>query len=273
MRACLLAGLVAVTASCGGGATVGPDRDAAGDGRAFDASLGVGLDAGWTQCTSPGELAVCGGPYHCPTHSATCPIGCGIPMVSPMGSAGDSGTSDAALNVCLNDELLDAGFNGLSFLDACRDGMILVQYSGNGGSTWGCSPFDLGVLFAKNGGSGQVRYADFGLFTGAPLPGPESCPDASGFTICGGNCGPCPETSEVCTGRSPLHPNGFCVPQDSEYLCEADAGCDPSQGMACLSFTVQPDAQAVADKNGLCLPASLCQAVAAGLPGGASCSL
>jgi hypothetical protein len=130
-----------------------------------------------------------------------------------------------------------------------------------------CAPFDLGVLYAKAGYAERVRYADWGLFTGEPLPEPTSCPSVEGVLLCGGNCGGCPPET-TCTGRSPLHPYGICAPADD---CSPPEGqwCGP--GLGCFIWTVEPEAQALADRLGYCYPLATCEKMAAGVPGGGKC--
>jgi hypothetical protein len=129
----------------------------------------------------------------------------------------------------------------------------------------------MGVLLGVNGaGPDVLRYADFGLWVGEALPAPTMCPTFSGFTVCGGNCGDCVGT-EICSGRSHLHPYGLCAPDQGD---EVEGGCHAGSckgGQSCFVFTVEPEAQPVADQHGLCLPPDTCQAVAANLPGGGKC--
>jgi hypothetical protein len=265
-------------AACGssGRPGTGPTQDG---GASQDAYADVWGDGGWTQCTSPDHLAVCGGPDHCSATSAACTL-CGRCLLNEPGC-----TSQDPLNACGNDGLLAAlGGTSPQGCPACPDGMICVvwdqqdiKYNG-----FTCSPFDLGVLFAKNGAADRVRYADMGLWDGGALPSPPAtCPTVPGLEMCGGACGDCPDGGgEFCTGRSPLHPYGFCVPKDPGVGCTASKDecgiggvVGPEAGVGCFSYTVQPDAQAVANQMGICLPTALCQAAAAGLPGGGTCSL
>ncbi len=248
----------------------GPEMDAGAgvDHGVADAGWG---DGNWTQCTSPvvEGLAVCGGPFHCSATSAAC-SGCGDCLFNDPGC-----TAQDPLNTCINDGLVAAadGTPARS-CPACPDGNICVAMF-TGFESFTCAPYDLGVLFAKNGASDRVRYADMGLWTGALLPPPPvTCPSVPDLQFCGGKCGTCP-SGQVCAGRSPLHPNSFCVPQGSGPCPIGGNVCpwSPDAGVGCLKFTVQPDAQAVANQWGLCVPTSLCEAAAAGLPGGATCSL
>jgi hypothetical protein len=254
-------GLTALALSmCGG--RVGPASGSAGSddaGEAHDGAppdAGEPGDAGWTQCTSPAGFAVCEGP--------SCPMTCG------GGSC--SNTDVPGVAACINPALIQVGGPQLCG-SPCADGTICVAeiYA----TTFFCTAFDMGVLFAQNGAADRVRYADMGSWTGEPLPVPTSCPSVAGLQLCGGSCDACPP-AEVCTGRSPLHPYGFCTPPESAPCgvgrpsCNDDAG---TQGQACMTFTVDAAAQGLADQWGICMPAALCQAAAVGLPGGATCSL
>lgn len=142
------------------------------------------------------------------------------------------------------------------------DGQVYVQ--GISAYQWEAVPFDVGQLFADNDAGSQVRYADWSAWTGADLPSPTSCPAFSGYSICGGNCGPC-SAGQICTGRSPLHPYGLCV-------STSDPGCGmcPS-GQSCLAFKDSAADQALAETWGMCFPTTTCQAIASTFPGGAVC--
>jgi hypothetical protein len=252
----LACGCGGVASAPGEAPDAGADRVVVPDG----AGLADTSEAGWTQCTAPEGYAVCGGPDGCAQDSAAC---------GTCGFAIGNGPPPPAnvVNACVNAVLGEYGpSNGC--WNACSDGSICVDEFDKG--SFSCAPYDLGVLFAKNGAGDRVRYADMGLWTGAALPEPSSCPGVTGLQVCGGNCGPCP-TGQTCTGRSPLHAYGFCVPTDPGGPCDADAGCGSGQG--CFTFKVEASAQALANSNGMCLPASLCKSAATGLPGGASCAM
>jgi hypothetical protein len=225
---------------------------------AVDGATESSTDAGWTQCASPDGLAVCGGPSQCPNTAEECG-GCTAP--APL------------LGACQTPAWLSFGVPKQCG-SSCADGTVCVaDYDGNA-TLFFCSPYDLGVLFAQNGAATQVRYADMAAWTGTPLPLPESCPSIPGIQFCGGNCGACPQVGDACTGRAPLHPYSFCAPP-SPGPCSAgshDCGGDAGGLFGCLTFTVEPDAQQIADRYGLCLPVATCQSVAANLPGGATCS-
>jgi hypothetical protein len=262
--------VVAMLVGCGG-----RDSGVPSDG-GTDASDADGLaapdgdEAGWTQCSSPSGYAVCYGPSDCSNSQANggCQSCSNIPSTAVVG--------------CVNSALIAYGEASDPCSHPCSDGSICVAWYGASDSasdaSFFCAPYDLGVLFAQNGGADRVRYLDMGLWTGDPLPEPRTCPTVPGVSICGGNCGLCPQ-GETCTGRSPLHPYGFCAVGGGGACPAAGAptnvvpygGCGSGQG--CLNFTVEPTAQALANEWGICLPSDLCNAVAAGLPGGATCSI
>lgn len=136
---------------------------------------------------------------------------------------------------------------------------------------WGDIAYNLGVLLAKNGYADHVRYADMGQWTGDPLPNPASCPSLGAIQPCGGACGACP-AGTACVGRAPLHPVGFCAPQDTLHCAVGDPnlGCD--LGQSCFTYVVQPAVQKDADAHGICLSTTDCDALAAALPGGGKCA-
>lgn len=129
--------------------------------------------------------------------------------------------------------------------------------------------WELGVLFSRNGAADRVRYADFGLFDETPLPAPATCPSLGVARICGGNCGIC-AVDEVCHGRAPLHPYGFCMPRYPQG-CSLGKPC-PNMSDRCFTFRVQPQAQPLADMYGVCLPRAVCEDLAMNYPGGGTCS-
>lgn len=135
-----------------------------------------------------------------------------------------------------------------------------------------CFPWEFGALYAKYSTDvlGRVRYADLGKWTGDPLPEPATCPTFTDFRVCGANCGGC-QTDEVCTGRSALHPYGYCLKKLTE-TCKLD-GSRKCKDLttACFVYKVEPEAQQVADANGHCLPMAMCNALATQLPGGGKC--
>jgi hypothetical protein len=233
-----------VILACGGDTTP-PARDAGKDVQ------------GWTQCASPTGQQVCGGPNQCPFGDGK-ECAC-IPTVTTN-----------VLSVCATSPGLTA--------ESCQlanDGRVCVEVGGVQPSPgWGpgTGELELGLLFLKNGASDRVRYADFGLFDGTALPEPSTCPTLQSAQMCGGNCGSCAQ-NEICHGRSPLHPYGFCVPHETELknTCRPANPCG-STADGCFLFKVQAEAQAVADNYGLCVPKAMCKELASQTyPGGGTC--
>ncbi len=259
--AVLAAALALASAGCGGIASVPGHAGLGGSGGQAGLDGGAGADAspdaGWTQCSAPDGLRLCKGAYDCQPSS---PKDCAC-----------YGYDDAGPGMCA--VWFDQGDNSRYFAlcSICPDGDICAAWYG-GHDSFFCAPYEAGILYAQNGAPDRVRYADRGLWTGDPLPLPATCPDL-GFPICGGHCGACP--SGVCTGRSPLHPYGLCVPAQlpggKSNGCGAGSDVSCPSGYGCFTYTVQPAGQAVAD-YGFCLPTDYCKNAAANLPGGGKCS-
>jgi len=249
-------------AACGGRVGV-PGTGAAGTagvsgagglgGSGADAGADGGSDAGWTACSSP-DWQGCGTP-DCPAGRPGC-IGCL--------SADDAGL----LSVCVE------SLTGHDGTNTPADGRILLALSASfaPSSFYVSVPFNAGILVAEHGQATRLAYADRGVWTGKPIPKPTACPSIANVPTCGGYCGGCP-VGQICTGRSPLHPYGVCIPENVG-VCSRVAGvngsiCSADEG--CFIFTVEPARQLVADATGFCLPAKECQAMAAKLPGGGRC--
>lgn len=232
--------------ACCGGIQAGVDGgDGSADGRATDGAVPGA-------CSTPEGLRICGGRTPCPSGDRQC----GLCIWAPPEDIGLCG--DTFLQVT---EPCD---------DGCDDGSICLNVTIS--LSYQCAPYSLGVLYAKytTDVPGRVRYADLGFWTGAPLPEPVSCPTFSDFRICGGNCGGC-QTGEVCTGRSPLHPYGYCLKKLTDScLLDGTRKCKDA-GTACFVNKVEPEAQPVADSYGKCLPKPMCDALAIELPGGGKC--
>lgn len=243
--------VLAATASCGGQAAA-TGNDGGRDGSTMDAPGPDVVDSptGPTGCVSASGYAVCGGAHDCfPSPPA--------PDCQDCYSFG----SDAAA-LCQNAALPHAPLPGIA-----TDGQVYADGVGDG--QWEPFPFEVGELFAGDGLGARVRYADWSSWTGAALPAPTSCPSFANFTICGGNCGRCP-TGDICTGRSPGHPYGFCIPSQA-------SGCDETQGWSCPSgqpcavFSDSAPDQPLANKSGICMDSAGCMSLAGNYPGGAQC--
>ena len=263
--------LLAATA-CGGKLSA-PSPDASSEAGLWDA--GPVDEAGYTRCTTPEGLKICGPETGCEASpnnprcdQCICPAWAGE-LVVDAGAGGSCVPDNPRGGVGLCGATLDSVAVGSSTV--CDDGFVRYNWSGAG---LDCVPYSLGRLLSRYvTDTNVIRYADFGLFTAAPLPAPQDCPAVSGFQLCGDACGPC-GGGETCTGRSPLHPYAFCVDTATTGGC-ALVGVPKCSiaGTGCFTFTVEPEAQALANENGACLPLAQCQALAAGLPGGGTCTL
>lgn len=155
------------------------------------------------------------------------------------------------LGGCVRSPSLDTG---TSCWEA-PDGKVCISFvTPDAPVVWysGTADLDLGILFLQNGAGARVRYADWGLFDGTPLPTPTTCPTLQNARICGANCGGC-APNEICHGRSPLHPYGFCISAMWE-VCNVGSPKCSNASADCLSFKVQPEAQALADRFALLRP-------------------
>lgn len=234
----------------------GPQGDASVD---HDGDAPPPIDAApdaATQCSSPEGIRVCRGPANCPEGGAECKT-C-------------TQQAAAAAGACLESWPF---VPKPCWLPA--DGDACASIFGAPDDLWAV-PFSVAELYARNGaGADSVRYADFGLFTGEPLPAPSTCPSAVNVPACGGACGGCP-TGRKCTGRSPLHPFGLCVPDSpTGFSCTGSSVISKPEscpkGSGCFTFQVEAKAQPLADRYSFCLPILECVAAAASLPGGGEC--
>jgi len=266
MRQCI--GYLALAAAVGcGGRVIGADagQDASGSDAVVETD-------GWTACSSPRGAVVCGGPNQC---DPACPTadagGCGIDLFGggPDGSLRECTYPDAPL-----------GKDPSGSCAECEDSFLCIDpYPGKSGaypSPIACVSPDYGVLYQGSGYGKYVSYADHGTYTNSSLPSPATCPPVAGITLCGGSCGSCPP-GYVCVGRSPLHPYSLCVNDESQtppntgsYCHRGVDHCD--SGRECFTFKVDDAAQPLADGDSLCVDQSICQAAAAGYPGGAYCT-
>jgi hypothetical protein len=239
-------------AASGGGGGAGKGGASASSSTSAGGTGAGGADTGWTACESPGGFAVCSSTLkECPPGAPACGV-CPFPS--------------APISPCLNTAYFAWAQGGILDCPGCKDGGVCIDV-GFQGAFLSCQSWDLGALYAANGFGAEVRYEDYGLWTGDPLPEPVTCPDLPGISICGGHCGGCP-AGEFCTGRSPLHPYGICAPDKIGYC---GGGCSCGAGLGCFIYTVQPAAQTAADRSGMCFPLATCQDMAANLPGGGKC--
>jgi len=224
---------------------------------------GIPDDAGFTNCTTPDGFGICGAKTPCPSgpDRPGCLACFGAGNVCDSCAPNDIGDG---LGICLpsspSGEACPKGDDGFVCWDPHATGPILAGLA---------IPYSLGVLLARYRPE-RLRYADLGLWTGAPLPIPTTCPMISEFQVCGPTCGGCPSGSQ-CVGRSPLHPYGFCIDTQAD-ACRRDGSKKCSNaGEGCFVYNVEPSAQPLADLLGLCVPMARCTALAAKLPGGGFC--
>jgi hypothetical protein len=163
-----LAPLVALGVGCGGAVASSADGGGADD-SATDGTLPP-IDGSSTTCVAPSGDSVCGGPNHCASSGPTCSE---CAMANLLRGPDD-------LSVCAPQ--FSPQFIG------CDDGEVMIAIPATSAlpnGTLFCAPFDYGALYAANGWSKAVRYADYDLYNGAPLPTPASCPSVRGLTLCG----------------------------------------------------------------------------------------
>ncbi len=258
-----------VLAACGGREVKG-----AGD---VDSGIQVGDGSAVTDgttntaCTAAGGASICGG-------SATA---CSAALTSQTCNCEVLANVIALGGTVRPNDVSVCGGTELPRTRLCADGEILVAAPASSVDTavastaisYVCAPFEDAELYAASGWARAVLYADYSDYTGNPLPSASSCPAVPGVTLCGGACGSC-DQGLYCTGRSPVHPYSFCVPDlaaDESATASGQHGftsCGPGYG--CFAYSVQVDAQPLANDDSFCLPEALCEA-ATNIPGGGMC--
>ena len=267
----------AVAAACGG--QVDPSFSSAD--ASFDGDAGA-----WTACWSPHGYALCGGPKNCPD-SCGGPegtVGCSYVQL-PLGTSHAIAYCETPPYVDFFETHMGKSWQGVPTNEcngSCEDGVCVTvpSHISSNPADWSfyCVPYEIGVLYAQSGSADRVRYSDFGLWQDKPIPASAgACPTVPGMTLCGPGCGTC-AANELCVGRAPLHPTGFCMPRKPDQYhptsCSGgvvSAGCNAAWSK-CFTFTVEPAAQGLADEYGYCVPNASCAQLAASLPGGGKCS-
>jgi hypothetical protein len=244
-----------------GGLTAGAGPDASAEGQPSD--------AGSPRCSTPEGWEICGSGTGCSVGGGR--PGCAFcvpPACTPDGSPWCGGVG-----------LCQATFDAIGHhgCPVCDDESACYTVLGGSGTypDLACIPFSLAVLLSPYvQDPDKLRYADLGRWDARALPSQATCPVPAGFQVCGGACGTC-SPGQRCVGRSPRHPYGFCVDDLTDW-CHSDGShkCTaPGTGpFGCFIFTVEPEAQPIANQYGICLPVSKCQAVATQLPGGGTCT-
>ena len=247
---------VASLAACGG-QSVSVALQEGGLGDANDASA-TGFDA-WTKCRAPDGVEVCGMPQ-CSDDQCACYVG------------GDNVADGGILEYCGT----SPGVTAYPCSPCSVDEVCLDRYTHafDPLGLYGlCEPVGLGVLFGRNDAGDRVWFSDFSSWSEDAIAPASVCPTIPGVSLCGDPCGQCPQ-GEMCTGRSPVHPFGWCAPAKRfPLLPRCTAGTNScGSGAACFTYAVQAAAQRVADANGFCMEITLCDALASQLPGGARCT-
>ncbi|HEX7603676.1 MAG TPA: hypothetical protein VF316_18785 [Polyangiaceae bacterium] len=269
--ACALVAGVVLVAGCG---DIAPTSvtDGGDAGVSAEAALPDGADAadaadaakteGGTPgaCVSPGGYRICRGPSNC---SDSC---CNDSRFASQTGNALSECPDALFGA------FDTSHAG-PYDDTLGCEGVFLQYLYDDPGLL-CGPYEVGVLFAASGAGARVRYSDYSLWRDQPIPAlAGACPAVPGVTLCGPGCGSC-AANERCSGRSPLHPTGFCTDNSRpKFACRIDVGKpDCLVTDKCFNYIVEPSAQANADIFGYCMPASQCDALAAALPGIGKCT-
>lgn len=233
-----------------GGVADGGGAAGAGGAAGTGGTGGTG-GSGWTECSTP-DYGFCG--------VSECPERPGCTICLPADEPGLYGTCAESLSA------EEVGFKPADGKILLSDSPLKVPYVLNEAT------FSAGVFLAAHGQANRVAYADRGVWTGAPIPVPQTCTPVTGIEICGGVCGGCP-VGQICTGRAPKHPYGLCVPIKAG-ICSLNAAvngdtCESTE--QCFVFEVEAEQQPMADARGFCLAKSACQAAASNLPGGGRC--
>ncbi len=238
----------------GGSSAGGPPGGAAG---ASAGSGTAGTGSGGSSSGGGGSSLICSvGDYK------LCQGGCPVNMCDTLCATTYSNTGDATtydVGVCI----LDGGLVNPQGPNCTGNKVVVLISSGY----YCVDPALCDALL--HDGIPACTYQDFSAYTKEAVPEPTSCPNDTGnATFCGGSCGDCP-SGEVCTGRSPTHPVGFCV--DPKLTNGCGSGCMDG-GFHCLVEQVLPLSVMQGWKpTSRCLPQEKCVDVANNLPGGAVC--
>lgn len=257
MPALRLASILVVALGCGAVVVEEPD--------------GVAARAGYSYCASPGNTHMCGGSCG---HDA-----CFTSCLSDFHN-GSSIIQNADLGACAS----SPSFTHLCSGVPCADGLICTVRTTRDVTTplatFGamyCADESFAYLYFLNGRSDAARHSDRSAYDGRALPAESACPSAPGVSLCGGPCGSCAAGS-ACSGRSPSHPFGLCIPTPNSGLgaspCVRDqthpAACGGA--LSCFTFAVDSESQSVADANSYWIDSTQCANAATAYPGGAFCS-
>jgi len=267
----------------GGGLQSGSGDDTSGGGAEPSSSAtGAGGFAPHEPCASSEGVRLCGGAADCEWLVPPECLGFGC-TVALDGTSFDPGGA----GVCWAD-LPDAAGRQCS---ACDDGDVCIQRTTD---QLVCAPPGVCDALWDLGATAVCRYADKSAYDHQPLPAPSSpCPGGpqkawpEGLPfMCGGDCGPCDDYFQRCTGRSPIHPFGICVNVEDAFsdpetvrTCSLSLdgtvleNCDTFgyEDTLCAVFDVPPNDVSAARKYGVCLRGEACSQAAQSLPGGIHC--
>ncbi len=235
--------------ACGQEAVIGPD--------------GAPAKPGYTYCSSPDGDRLCNG-------------SCGA-CIAP-----NTCLASGAVGVCLGG-MVQEWSNVPCGMATCGDGNLCANISVSVSNdpivafgSMSCIDPEIAYLYYLNGHSEAARYADGSIYTGADIPNaPATCPSSSGLPLCGGACGACLFSNEICTGRSPTHPISLCLPDISQHPCQRQDGLtlSPCAGaQSCFTFAVDLASQPVADEFSVWTDTATCVSAANSYPGGAYCT-
>ncbi len=256
-------GIGLLVAGCQGLVVVLPPEETTSSSTAGGAA---GTGASHPDCATANAVRLCGGSKACawlgpPTCPGTgCTAALDVNAFTPSGAGVCwADVDDAAARQCV----------------ACRDGDVCVQRYDD---QLVCVAEEVCAGLWDLGATTVCRYADKVRYDRRPLPSATGCPSTGQIHFCGGGCPPCPGTMG-CTGRSPDHPFGLCVPMTAQgefqgVACSNTAAeCHPGQfnDTACGVFSVPTVDDSAARRYGVCLDRKGCLIIRDALPGGFRC--
>lgn len=174
-------------------------------------------------------------------------------------------SKDGALGVCLTEAIGARGER----CSACLEGDVCIGDAQGPAPALICGPESVCKANLMSGtATNHCFYSDKTPYTGGEIPNPATCPPASGgLALCGGACGAC-TTGFTCTGRSPTHPVGLCIPVKDGLPGPFAKDC--GTGQSCLNPGQSCFLHGSSDlqkEYGFCLSNEACGAAAAILGG------
>jgi len=259
---------LAIAAGCGGGVS---EIDFVGRGdNGGAAGFGAGSGSAGTGASAAGGYYSMPVPEACRENGlVSCAAGpCeGICVVGGC-SIGINSTTERNVGRYCKDEK-SVGISDVETCTACSEAAACALLV-TGLSYLTCRPREACQILVEKGMKGCF-YTDTTDYTGEPLPDAVPCPSTGLAPFCGGTCGGCPE-SAACSGRSPTHPFGLCLPRGRKVgsACAASGGCAPEE--ACFIYDSGPQNTSLyAIDRGQCFPKDTCVDIATRIPGGGAC--